>query len=170
MNYRMIYYVRHYHCNKACYYCVFLFQLLLLFKGPSPHHAQPRIPPLPPPPPARRSPHHAPPPPRTQERDTYNTATVCRALERSVFSDRMVFVRAVHAAKFMSDTELAIYDSWFDPILNTLPTLVPNGFIYLRAQPETCHRRMTKRARSEESKVSLDYLEVCGVGNPQLGP
>jgi hypothetical protein len=92
----------------------------------------------------------------------------------------MVFVRAVHAAKYMNDTELAIYDSWwvgnrqaqgwelggavhdmrrdvclpgtcmlkrlqplvahacrFDPILNTLPTLIPNGFIYLRASVST---------------------------------
>jgi deoxyadenosine/deoxycytidine kinase len=36
-----------------------------------------------------------------------------RLLERSIFSDRMVFVRAVHAAKYMNDTELAIYDSWW---------------------------------------------------------
>ena len=35
-----------------------------------------------------------------------------RLLERSVFSDRMVFVRAVHEAKWLSDMELGIYDSW----------------------------------------------------------
>jgi deoxyadenosine/deoxycytidine kinase len=39
-------------------------------------------------------------------------------MERSVFSDRMVFVRAVHEAKFMSDMEISIYDSWFDPIVS----------------------------------------------------
>jgi len=94
-----------------------------------------------------------------QERDSYTNSQMCRLLERSVFSDRMVFVRAVHAAKFMSDTELAIYDSWFTPVLNTMPTIVPNGFIYLRAGPQTCHRRMLKRARSEEGGVQLDYLQ-----------
>lgn len=36
-----------------------------------------------------------------------------------MFSDRMVFVRAVHEAKFMSDMEISIYDSWFDPIVST---------------------------------------------------
>lgn len=36
----------------------------------------------------------------------------------------MVFVRAVHAAKHMTDTELAVYDTWFDPVISTLPTLV----------------------------------------------
>ena len=35
-----------------------------------------------------------------------------RLLERSVFSDRMVFVRAVHEAKWLSEMELSIYDSW----------------------------------------------------------
>lgn len=83
-------------------------------------------------------------------------------MERSVFSDRMVFVKAVHAAKYMSDTELAVYDSWFDPVLQSLPSLVPHGFVYLRAMPETCHRRMTSRARSEENSVNLGYLQVCG--------
>ena len=29
-----------------------------------------------------------------------------------MFSDRMVFVRAVHEARWMDDMELAVYDSW----------------------------------------------------------
>jgi deoxyadenosine/deoxycytidine kinase len=47
-----------------------------------------------------------------QERESYSDPLMNRLLERSIFSDRMVFVRAVHAARYMSDTELAIYDSW----------------------------------------------------------
>lgn len=39
---------------------------------------------------------------------------------------------------------------------------VPNGFIYLRAEPETCHRRMQRRNRSEEGGVPLEYLQVGG--------
>ncbi|GFH31483.1 deoxycytidine kinase [Haematococcus lacustris] len=69
-----------------------------------------------------------------QERDSYVQPAPCRVLERSVFSDRMVFVRAGHAAGYITDTELSIYDAWFDPVLTTLPTLVPHAFIYLRAQ------------------------------------
>jgi hypothetical protein len=82
-----------------------------------------------------------------------------RLLERSVFSDRMVFVRAVHEAKCMSDAELSVYDSWFSPMVEAIPSLVPDGFIYLRADPRTCLNRMTNRARDEESKVPIDYLE-----------
>jgi len=79
-------------------------------------------------------------------------------MERSVFSDRMVFVRAVHEAKWMNGMELSIYDSWFDPVVSVLPGLVPDGFIYLRASPDTCHRRLQLRKREEENSVSLDYL------------
>ena len=93
-----------------------------------------------------------------QERDSSAGTSPMRLLERSVFSDRMVFVRAVHEARWMSDMELAIYDSWFDPVVAALPSLVPDGFIYLRASPGTCAARMAGRGRGEEAGVSLDYL------------
>lgn len=48
-----------------------------------------------------------------QERDTYGSSSKARILERSVFSDRMVFVRAVKASGDLQDHELAIYDAWF---------------------------------------------------------
>ena len=37
-----------------------------------------------------------------------------------MFSDRMVFVRAVHEARWMDDMELAVYDSWCAPLYCTL--------------------------------------------------
>ena len=46
----------------------------------------------------------------------------------------------------------------FDPVLKALPTLIPDGFIYLQAEPGTCLRRMQGRGRLEEGGVSLDYL------------
>ena len=39
-----------------------------------------------------------------------------------------------------------------------MPTLRPDGFIYLRAEPQTCLSRMMRRDRSEEAGVSLQYL------------
>lgn len=47
-----------------------------------------------------------------QAKDSEDCAAPLRLLERSVFSDRMVFVRAVHEAKWLSEMELSIYDSW----------------------------------------------------------
>lgn len=54
--------------------------------------------------------------------------------------------------------EINIYDSWFDPVVSCLPGLIPDGFIYLRATPDTCHKRMKLRKRAEEGGVSLEYL------------
>lgn len=93
-----------------------------------------------------------------QERDSSTGIQPLRLMERSVFSDRMVFVRAVHEAKWMNEMEISIYDSWFDPVVSCLPGLIPDGFIYLRASPDTCHKRMMLRKREEEGGVSLDYL------------
>ncbi|GJM92414.1 hypothetical protein PR202_ga08888 [Eleusine coracana subsp. coracana] len=93
-----------------------------------------------------------------QERESASGIKPLRLMERSVFSDRMVFVRAVHEAKWMNEMEISIYDSWFDPVVSSLPGLIPDGFIYLRASPDTCHKRMMVRKRSEEGGVTLDYL------------
>ncbi|KAG6555340.1 hypothetical protein Mapa_003383 [Marchantia paleacea] len=93
-----------------------------------------------------------------QERESALGEKRLRLMERSVFSDRMVFVRAVHEAKWMSDAEISIYDSWFDPVVSAMPGLVPDAFIYLRATPDTCHRRLQSRKRKEEDTVTLDYL------------
>lgn len=79
--------------------------------------------------------------PVLQERNSQNISRPVRLIERSVFSDRMVFVRAVKESGWMGDVELAVYDSWFGPILDSNPSLVPDGFIYLQCQPTTCMQR-----------------------------
>eukprot|EP00210_Caulerpa_lentillifera_P009216 g8786.t1 len=94
-----------------------------------------------------------------QNRSTFDGKKPLRIMERSVFSDRLVFVRAVHEAKWMDDMQLQLYDSWFNPLIKEVPGLIPDGFIYLRANPETCLRRLKRRARSEELTVSEGYLE-----------
>ncbi|GFY96861.1 P-loop containing nucleoside triphosphate hydrolases superfamily protein [Actinidia rufa] len=94
-----------------------------------------------------------------QERESSGGIKPLRLMERSVFSDRMVFVRAVHDANWMNEMEISIYDSWFDPVVSCLPGLIPDGFIYLRASPDTCHKRMLLRKRAEEGGVTLEYLQ-----------
>ncbi|WZY78291.1 hypothetical protein YC2023_024675 [Brassica napus] len=94
-----------------------------------------------------------------QEKEFTSGVKPLRLMERSVFSDRMVFVRAVHEAKWMNEMEISIYDCWFDHVVSALPGVVPDGFIYLRAIPDTCHKRMMLRKRAEEGGVSLKYLQ-----------
>jgi deoxyadenosine/deoxycytidine kinase len=35
----------------------------------------------------------------------------------------------------------------------------PDAFIYLQVGPEVCYQRLTRRARSEEATVPLEYLQ-----------
>eukprot|EP00887_Chlorella_sp_A99_P000815 scaffold5.g815.t1 len=86
------------------------------------------------------------------------SAKPLRVLERSIFSDRMVFVRAMHDAGYLSDLELGVYDSWLNEEVAVDAQLTPGGFIYLRAQPQTCFVRLQARARSEEVGVDEGYL------------
>ncbi|KAF6264466.1 hypothetical protein COO60DRAFT_1634365 [Scenedesmus sp. NREL 46B-D3] len=65
-----------------------------------------------------------------QERNSTGMRKPVRLMERSVFSDRMVFVRAVRESGWMGDVELAVYDSW-----------------------------LKMRGRHEEDSISIDYLE-----------
>ncbi|KAJ7555158.1 hypothetical protein O6H91_05G024400 [Diphasiastrum complanatum] len=79
--------------------------------------------------------------------------------ERCVLTDRYVFVETATEQGFFNNFEVAVYDSWYNAVVSALPNLIPDCFVYLRAQPEVCHDRLRKRARSEEIRVSIDYLK-----------
>eukprot|EP00271_Cylindrocystis_brebissonii_P017798 TRINITY_DN4770_c0_g1_i1.p1 TRINITY_DN4770_c0_g1~~TRINITY_DN4770_c0_g1_i1.p1 ORF type:complete len:310 (+),score=53.48 TRINITY_DN4770_c0_g1_i1:224-1153(+) len=81
-----------------------------------------------------------------------------RLSERCVFTDRCVFAAAAIEEGLFSPVEAAVYNAWYDPVVDALPSLIPDAFVYLRAEPEVCHSRLKRRARSEEAGVPLDYL------------
>lgn len=94
-----------------------------------------------------------------QEENSRASKAPLRLLERSVFCDRMVFVKAVHHLKQLTPVELEVYDSWFNPIVQMRPQLIPDGFVYLKTNAETCARRIEMRKRSEEASIPPEYLE-----------
>jgi deoxyadenosine/deoxycytidine kinase len=83
-----------------------------------------------------------------------------RLMERSVFSDRLVFVEALKDNAQLDGLEMALYRNWFEFMLEDKPQLVPDAFIYLRAKAQTCFDRMNRRARAEEGGVPKEYLDV----------
>ncbi|CAI5496674.1 unnamed protein product [Closterium sp. Naga37s-1] len=82
-----------------------------------------------------------------------------RLCERSLFCDRLVFAPAAVAGGLFTPLEEALYDSWVDAVLPMLPGVLPDAFIYLRADPSVCLQRLQKRSRSEETSVDLPYLQ-----------
>lgn len=95
-----------------------------------------------------------------QNRKTRANGKALRVLERSIFSDRQVFVRAMHASGTMEDFEVSVYNQIFDDHISQDLGLIPDGFVYLRASPDTCMQRLRKRSRSEEVGISEAYLEM----------
>lgn len=79
-------------------------------------------------------------------------------LERSVYSDRYCFAKNCYELGFMEDIEWKLYQDWFAWLVEQY-TPTPQAFIYLRTEPEICYERLLKRNRSEETGVSLDYLQ-----------
>jgi len=79
-------------------------------------------------------------------------------LERSVFSDRYCFAKNLYESGTMSDLEWTLYLEWFGWFCQD-HVKKPDGFIYLKTTPQTCYKRLLKRARHEEKAVPIDYLE-----------
>lgn len=78
-------------------------------------------------------------------------------LERSVFSDRYCFAKNCFELGKMNALEWKLYQEWFSWLVETY-TVKPSGFIYLQTNPQVCHKRSAKRARSEDMGVAYDYL------------
>lgn len=78
-------------------------------------------------------------------------------LERSVYSDRYCFAKNCFEMGTLSSLEWDLYKEWFEWLIaNYSPK--PTGFIYLKTDPEICYQRLSKRARHEETDITLEYL------------
>lgn len=80
-------------------------------------------------------------------------------LERSVYSDRYCFAKNAFELGYMTSLEWKLYQEWFSWLVDSY-MVKPDGFIYLRTDPQVCYQRMKKRNRSEELLVALDYLQL----------
>jgi deoxyadenosine/deoxycytidine kinase len=81
-----------------------------------------------------------------------------RVMERSIYSGHYCFAQNDYAQGFFSPVEWESYQQWADYLVNK-SCKAPRGFIYLRAQPQTCYDRLRVRDRKGEETISLDYLK-----------
>jgi deoxyadenosine/deoxycytidine kinase len=78
--------------------------------------------------------------------------------DRSIYEDAYIFVRALHQMGNLSDRDYLSYRRVFDLVVSHLPA--PDLLIYLKAPVPVLMDRIQKRARSIETGISSDYLEL----------
>jgi len=77
--------------------------------------------------------------------------------ERSLFSNKYCFVENMLRNNMFTHPEQKMYQKSYEIHARNLPK--PDGFIYLRANPETCMERIIKRGRSAENNLPMSLLE-----------
>jgi len=79
--------------------------------------------------------------------------------ERSVWGDRLVFARNLYKQGVISDLEYSLYCHQHSFSLERCPDACPDAILYLKTSPEICLERLQLRGRSEETSVTLEYLQ-----------
>ncbi len=92
-----------------------------------------------------------------KEHDKKSSGKKIQVLERSIYCDRFCFAKNCFKMGNMTALEWQIYKDWFC-WLEEKYAKKPAGFIYLQVDPEMCHKRLSKRNRSEEAGIPLSYL------------
>ncbi|MFC1894388.1 deoxynucleoside kinase [Candidatus Dependentiae bacterium] len=79
-------------------------------------------------------------------------------VERSIYSGHYCFAQNGYESGFFSKIEWQVYNKWVEFLLHQKCDL-PRGFIYLKADPEICYKRIQKRNRISEKKITLRYIK-----------
>lgn len=87
-----------------------------------------------------------------------NYSNTNRIIERSIYSGHYCFAKNSLKNGFLTQLEWNIYNKWVDFLLLKRCT-PPLGFIYLKANPDICFKRVQKRNRESEKKLTMEYVE-----------
>lgn len=79
-------------------------------------------------------------------------------MERSVFSDYMIFARMLYETNKINEIEYQVYKKWFYYFIEGVPDII---FIYIKTDFENCYNRVIKRGRKGENNISKEYLQTC---------
>ena len=81
-------------------------------------------------------------------------------LDRGLPGDR-VFAWMHHQAGNLHSLEWATYEALYSEFMS-VPHMQPTVLVYLDVSPERCLRRIRRRARPSEERITLDYLSALG--------
>jgi deoxyadenosine/deoxycytidine kinase len=91
--------------------------------------------------------------------------------ERSLYADGHIFAKMLYDDGLIDYLSYQIYTKMYDNAIKEFPL---NGVLYLTASPDVCANRITKRNRSGEENIKIDYLRKCAdyheawLGEPKL--
>ena len=95
---------------------------------------------------------------RAQEVETLLSTNHSAIMDRSIYEDAHIFVRALHDLNNLSDRDYQAYFKLYELVLRQLPK--PSLLIRLVAPVETLVERIQQRARSIEDTIDPDYLRL----------
>jgi deoxyadenosine/deoxycytidine kinase len=78
--------------------------------------------------------------------------------ERSLYTDKMVFAKMLYDIGKIELINYKIYLKWFDTFISECAV---SHIIYVKTDPNICFNRITKRSRTGESNISIEYLKNC---------
>lgn len=79
-------------------------------------------------------------------------------LDRSIYEDAQIFVRALHHMGNLSERDHDAYKRLYEVVLSGLPA--PNLLIYLKAPVKVLMDRIKRRARGMETGINEEYLSL----------
>ncbi len=79
-------------------------------------------------------------------------------IDRSVYEDAHIFVRALHAMGNMTEREVLAYRRLYDLVIDSLP--VPDLLLFLDARVPVLLDRIQARARDIETSITAEYLSL----------
>jgi len=77
-------------------------------------------------------------------------------MERSPYFQRNVFIPINHDNNKLSDREFATLDEMYK---KSNDIWLPNGYIYLRSDPDKCIERIKNRGRKSEENIDPEYIK-----------
>ena len=85
--------------------------------------------------------------------------TTCLLTERSLNSQKHIFVPALQQSKNLTDLDVSILERFFN-LLESNKKAQPDFYIYLKTYPEMVQSRAALRGRPEEKNLDLDLLRT----------
>ena len=79
-------------------------------------------------------------------------------IERSIFTDRNVFLESNFKSGNITEIEYVIYKQWFDWMLEKFK-MNADGFVLLNTDYKMCSERIMQRNRTGEETIPLEYLK-----------